>query len=60
MFRIFAILYGTAALAELPPAKLVSLELDVPERTANYWINSARAAGWLAGMTSNVGRPADG
>lgn len=23
------------------------------------WIHSARAAGWLAGMTSNVGRPAD-
>lgn len=59
-WEVVEILYGTAALAELPPAKLVSLELDVPERTAIYWINSARASGWLAGMTSNVGRPADG
>jgi hypothetical protein len=59
-WEVVEILYGTAALAELPPAKLVALELDVPERTAGDWIKSARAAGWLVGMTSNVGRPADG
>jgi len=59
-WAVIEILYGTAALADLPPVKLVSLELDVPERTAQYWISSARAAGWLVGMASNVGRPAGG
>lgn len=54
------ILYGTATLADLPAAKLVAVELDVPERTATDWIRSARAAGRLEGMTSNIGRPAGG
>ncbi|WP_396655643.1 hypothetical protein [Microbacterium sp.] len=59
-WAVIEILYGTAALADLPPVKLISVELDVPERTASDWIQKARAAGWLAGMTSNVGRPANG
>lgn len=59
-WEVIEILYGTAALAELPPVKLIALELDVPERTASDWIQKARAAGWLVGMTSNVGRPANG
>jgi hypothetical protein len=59
-WEVIEILYGTAALADLPPVKLISLELDVPERTASDWIQKARAAGWLVGMTSNVGRPASG
>ncbi|WP_341976056.1 hypothetical protein [Microbacterium sp. LWO13-1.2] len=58
-WEVIEILYGTAALADLPPVKLISLELDVPERTASDWIQKARAAGWLVGMTSNVGRPAN-
>ena len=59
-WEVIEILYGTAALADLPPVKLIALELDVPERTASDWIQKARAAGWLVGMTSNVGRPANG
>lgn len=59
-WAVIEMLYGTAALADLPPVKLIALELDVPERTASDWIQKARAAGWLAGMTSNVGRPAGG
>lgn len=59
-WEVIEILYGTAALADLPPVKLISLELDVPERTASDWIQKARAAGWLVGLTSNVGRPANG
>lgn len=59
-WEVIEILYGTAALADLPPVKLIALELDVPERTASDWIQKARAAGWLVGMTSNVGRPASG
>lgn len=58
-WEVIEILYGTAALADLPPVKLISLELDVPERTASDWIQKARAAGRLVGMTSNVGRPAN-
>jgi hypothetical protein len=57
-WEVVEILYGTAALADLPPVKLIALELDVPERTASDWIQKARGAGWLVGMTSNVGRPA--
>jgi hypothetical protein len=57
-WAVVEILYGTAALADLPPVKLIALELDVPERTASDWIQKARGAGWLVGMTSNVGRPA--
>lgn len=57
-WEVIEILYGTAALADLPPVKLIALELDVPERTASDWVQKARAAGWLVGMTSNVGRPA--
>lgn len=56
-WEVIEILYGTATLADLPPVKLIALELDVPERTASDWIQKARAAGWLIGMTSNVGRP---
>ena len=59
-WEVIEILYGTAALADLPPVKLIALELDVPERTASDWIQKARASGWLVGMTSNVGRPASG
>jgi len=59
-WQVIEILYGTAALADLPPVKLIALELEVPERTASDWIQKARAGGWLVGMTSNVGRPANG
>lgn len=54
------ILYGTAALSNTPPVKLISLELGIPERTASDWVKKARTAGRLVGMTSNVGRPAHG
>lgn len=57
-WEVIEILYGTAALAGLPPLKLISHELDIPECTAAYWVQGARAAGWLAGLTSNLGRPA--
>jgi hypothetical protein len=57
---VIEILYGTAALADLPPVKLIALELNIPERTASDWIQKARTAGWLVGITSNVGRPANG
>lgn len=56
-WEVIEILYGTAALADLPPVKLIARELGVPERTASDWVQKARAAGWLVGMTSNVGRP---
>lgn len=59
-WAVIEILYGTASLADLPPVKLISVELDVPERTASDWIQKARTAGWLVGMTSNIGRPAGG
>ena len=45
-------------LASSFPGAIIALELDVPERTASDWVQKARAAGWLVGMTSNVGRPA--
>lgn len=57
-WEVIEILYGTAALAGLPPLKLIAQELDIPERTAAYWVQGARTAGWLAGLTSNLGRPA--
>lgn len=57
-WAVIEILYGTAALSDLPPVKLIASELDIPERTASDWIQKARAAGWLVGMTSNIGRPA--
>ncbi|WP_344050725.1 hypothetical protein [Microbacterium lacus] len=56
---VIEILYGTSALSDTPPAKLIALELGIPERTASYWIGQARSAGRLEGMQSNVGRPAD-
>ena len=59
-WQVIEILYGTAALADLPPVKLIAAELNIPERTASDWIQKARAAGWLTGLTSNVGRPAHG
>ena len=54
---VIEILYGTSALSDLPPVKMISLELNVPERTASDWIKKARGAGRLVGLTSNVGRP---
>lgn len=57
---VIEMLYGAAALAGIPPVKLISLELDVPERTSSDWIQKARAAGRMVGMTSNVGRPPNG
>lgn len=59
-WEVVEILYGIGALADLPPVKLICRELEVPERTAVYWIQQARALGYLAGMSSNVGRPANG
>lgn len=57
---VIEILYGTAVLAGAPPVKLISLELDVPQRTAEDWIRKARDSGRLVGMTATVGRPASG
>lgn len=57
---VIEVLYGTAALSDSPPVKLIALELDVPERTASDWIKKARDAGRLIGMSSNVGRPPNG
>ena len=54
------ILYGSAALAGLPPVKTVQEQLAVPHRTASDWIKKARAAGRLDGMSYIVGRQADG
>jgi hypothetical protein len=59
-WQVIEILYGTAALADLPPVKLIAAELEIPERTASDWIQKARAAGWLSGLTSNIGRPPHG
>jgi len=58
--QVIELLYGSAALAGLPPAKLIQAELGVPHRTASSWIIAARAAGRLAGMNYNAGRPAGG
>ncbi|MEL5990730.1 hypothetical protein ACOKGD_13875 [Microbacterium phosphatis] len=58
--QVIELLYGSAALAGLPPAKLIQAELGVPHRTASSWIIAARAAGRLAGMNYNAGRPASG
>jgi hypothetical protein len=52
------LLYGSAALAGLPPAKLIQNELGIPHRTASQWIIDARKAGRLEGMNFNAGRPA--
>ncbi|CDK02003.1 hypothetical protein MIC448_980010 [Microbacterium sp. C448] len=57
---VIEILYGTAALAGLPPVKAVQVELGVPHRTAADWIYKARAAGRLEGMSYTPGRQADG
>ncbi|MEJ1154610.1 hypothetical protein [Microbacterium marmarense] len=54
------LLYGSAALAGLPPAKLIQKELGIPHRTASAWIIDARKAGRLEGMNYNAGRPANG
>lgn len=54
------LLYGSAALAGLPPAKLIQKELGIPHRTASQWIIDARKAGRLEGMNYNAGRPARG
>src|SRR6478735_6957229 len=47
--QVIELLYGSAALAGLPPAKLIQAELGIPHRTASSWIIAARAAGRLAG-----------
>jgi hypothetical protein len=57
-WEVIEILYAIAALADLPPVKLIARELAIPERTASDWIQKARAAGRLVGIASNVGRPA--
>lgn len=57
---VIEILYGTAALAGMPPVKVVQAELGVPHRTASDWIKKARTAGRLEGMSYIVGRQADG
>ena len=57
---VIEIIYGSAALAGLPPVKAVQQELGVPHRTASDWIKKARAAGRLEGMSYIVGRQADG
>lgn len=58
--EVIEILYGCAALAGLPPVKMVQMELGVPHRTASDWIRKARADGRLDGMNYIVGRQADG
>ncbi|WP_454170629.1 hypothetical protein [Microbacterium paulum] len=35
--EVIEILYGAAALADLPPTKAVQVELDVPHRTVSIW-----------------------
>jgi hypothetical protein len=57
---VIELLYGSAALAGLPPAKLIQRELGIPHRTASQWIIDARKAGRLEGMNYNAGRPASG
>lgn len=52
--------YDKLAITCRAGVKLIALELDIPERTASDWIKKAREAGRLVGMTSNVGRPANG
>ena len=52
------LLYGTAALSNLPPAKLIQEELGIPHRTASQWIIDARNAGRLEGMNYHAGRQA--
>lgn len=58
--EVVELLYGSAALAGLPPAKLLQHELGIPHRTASQWIIDARKAGRLEGMNYNAGRPAGG
>ncbi len=58
--EVVELLYGSAALAGLPPAKLLQHELGIPHRTASQWIIDARKAGRLVGMNYNAGRPAGG
>lgn len=57
---VIELLYGSAALAGLPPAQLIQKELGIPHRTASQWIIDARRAGRLEGMNYNAGRPASG
>lgn len=57
---VVELLYGSAALAGLPPAKLIQQEFGIPHRTASQWIIDARRAGRLEGMNYNSGRPANG
>jgi hypothetical protein len=52
------LLYGVAALAGLPPAKLIQEELGIPHRTASAWIIAARKAGRLSAMNYHGERPA--
>lgn len=55
---VVELLYGSAALAGLPPAKLIQRELGIPHRTASQWIIDARKMGRLQGMNYNAGRRA--
>lgn len=56
-WEVVEILFSIGALGDAAPVKLITRELGVPERTAVHWIQQARAAGYLAGIASNVGRP---
>ncbi len=56
--EVVELLYGSSALAGLPPAKRIQHELGIPHRTASQWIIDARKAGRLDGMNYNAGRPA--
>ncbi|NYE18059.1 hypothetical protein [Microbacterium immunditiarum] len=56
--EVVELLYGAAALAGLPPARLLQTELGIPHRTASAWIIEARNAGRLVGMNYNAGRQA--
>lgn len=58
--EVVELLYGSAALAGLPPAQLLQKELGIPHRTASQWIIDARKAGRLEGMNFHAGRPAGG
>jgi hypothetical protein len=36
-WEVIEVLYGGAALSDLPPVKPIASELDIPERTASDW-----------------------
>lgn len=51
-----ATIYTVATVANLPPLKTVSEELDISHRTATRRISEARSRGMLAGSTSSRAR----